>query len=127
MNNQAKHEASESVLTFRIILSAVVCGVGGMTLLADIRLGGIILGGGVLGLIGNLWAYRHRESPWVHGLKNPTIVPPRDKRFNEAAEYQRLLKSGLIAKEDYDAAMGKLYPLLRRKTNNAEQDVPPNA
>jgi hypothetical protein len=119
-------KAAEGPLNFRIALSGAVC-ILGIVLLFFIPAPGIaILGGGILGLIANLWAKDNRDSPWVHGMESSDTYESPDPRMDQAFEYKRLLDGGLITHHDYQVAIKSLYPHLPTP-EAGEQEVSPNA
>jgi hypothetical protein len=131
--------AAEEPINFRIAMSITVCIIGVVSSFFSITFGLTMLGGGVLGLIVNLWARNNRDSPWVTGMENssssassdPRIVKilegsrahkMKDKqpRVEQAHEYKKLLDSGLISQHDYQVAMKSLFPHLPSPEQEAQ-------
>ena len=125
-DNDSRIRAAEGPLNFRIALAGTVSVIGFVLLFLDLRLGIPMFGGGILGLIANLWARENRESPWVHGMDNSEPYECRDPRMDQAFDYKRLLDSGLISEYDYQIAMKSLFPHLPTP-NTGEQDAPSNS
>ena len=124
-DNDRRIRAAEEPLNFRIALSGAVCILGIVLLFFNPVPGIAILGGGILGLIANLWAKDNRDSPWVHGMESSGTYGSPDPRMDQAFEYKRLLDAGLITQHDYQVAIKSLYPHLPTPEPD-EQEVPPN-
>lgn len=126
-------------------MAITVCIIGIVSSFFSITFGLTMLGGGVLGLIANLWARDNRDSPWVTGIENSrssAICDPRivkilegaraqklkDKkpRLEQAREYKDLLDSGLISQLDYQVAMKSLFPHLPSPEQKTQLASPSN-
>jgi hypothetical protein len=145
IKNDNKIRAAEEPINFRIAMAITVCILGVVSSFFSIAFGLTMLGGGIIGLIANLWARDNRDSPWVTGMENTTQSANRDPRIvkilegaraqklkdksprmEQALEYKKLLDSGLISQHDYQVALKSLFPHLPPPEQKGEQAASSN-